>query len=242
MPPTISAPEKSGNQISTTSATNLALLAFEELAELQTLAKNLSFLSYNAGFAGFRAGEDGRTVSVLTQFTRRASEELQQAHAEIQGLRSKTYRKNAELLVLQRKDYSLCACLELLALQSRQESQQEEPEGDGSERGELLPYSEACRLALDRFRGEMERGFLAVFRYLESLWDCVQDLEDVLMRMENIATRVAIEATGIRDNETDFVQVAERMRGDCEVLRKMLFRTKRAIRTAQNESCSRMTG
>ncbi len=232
--PTMLAPEAMGAAPSTTSATNLALLAFEELAELQGLAKNLSFLSYNAGFAGFRAGEDGRTVSVLTQFTRRASEELQQAHAEIQGLRSKTYRKNAELLVLQRKDQSCCKGLDLLGnLPSREECK------EGMEES---PYSQVSQLALDRFRGEIALGFDAVFSYLEALFGLVQDLEDVLMRMENIATRVAIEATGIRDHETDFVQVAERMRGDCEILRSMLFRTKRAIRTAKNESRSRMTG
>ena len=228
------APEVLGSKPSTTSATNLALLAFEEFAELQGLAKNLSFLSYNAGFAGFRAGEDGRTVSVLTQFTRRASEELQQAHAEIQSLRSKTYRKNAELLVLQGKDRSFCKCLDLFS--------QPSPEVRGEEGSEDSPYAEVCRLALDRFRGEIELGFQAVFGYLGALLGFTQDLGDVLMRMENIATRVAIEATGIKDHETDFVQVAERMRSDCEVLRNMLFRTKRAIRVAQNESRSRMTG
>ncbi len=216
------------------SATNLALLAFEELAELQTLAKNLSFLSYNAGFAGFRAGEAGRTVSVLTQFTRRVSEELQQAHAEIQNLRSKTYRKNAELLVLQRKECSFCASVNLLAKVSSEER--------GEEGAEESPYAELCRLAIERSRAEIESGFFAILGFLDALRNCSQDLEEVLIRMENIATRVAIEATGIRDHETDFVQVAERMRSDCRTLQNMLFKTKRAIRNAQKESRSRMTG
>ncbi|HHI81143.1 MAG TPA: hypothetical protein ENK02_14345 [Planctomycetes bacterium] len=215
-------------------ATHLALLAFEELAGLENLATNLSFLSYNAGFAGFRAGEDGRTVSVLTQFTRRASEELLHAHDEIQDLRSKTYRKNAELLLLQGKESSLISCIDLLSGTKRAiDSDRDDEQG-------RAVYTQVCKEALGRFRGEIERGFQAVFGYLDALMSLTQDLGDVLMRMENIATRVAIEATGIRDQETDFVQVAERMRGDCEALRSMLLRTKRAIRRAKNGSSSRI--
>lgn len=64
--------------------------AFHAFGELDELAENLRILSLNAELAAGRAGDKGRAVRALTQYTRELVNRLAQIRGEMNALRQRT--------------------------------------------------------------------------------------------------------------------------------------------------------
>ena len=185
--------------------------AFRAFGELDELAENLRILSLNAELAAGRAGEMGRAVRALTQYTRELVNRLAQIQGEMDGLRVRTFALSSTVL----------RGLQQLQL---------------FERALALVGPGAPRRVTHHAFAEIMR---AMVETLDDMATAVEDvsrrahaIEEVVSQSDSIATNIAIEASAAGSHEKEFRTVSDTMRRYVEELRKMIDEAADAVRRA----------
>ncbi len=193
------------------------LQAFHAFSELAELAENLRVLSLNAELAAGRAGERGRAVRALTQYTRELVNRLGQIQSDTTGLMARTYAQTATAL----------RALHQMRLLDRAV---EELDRSGGE------YSGPARSRLAESRDQTGRALNEAIRLMvaniDSLAARTRVVGEVVSASDSIATNIAIEAVGAGVYEIEFRTVAETMRRYVEQLRTMIEDASAAVRSA----------
>ena len=186
--------------------------AFHAFAALNELAENLRVLSLNAELAAGRAGDKGRAVRALTQYTRELVNRLAQLQDEMEALRGRTFALSSTVLRgLQQMGLFEQSC----TLSLRDDG------GDGVAGRALLDASAAMVETLD--------GMALTVRDLARRTHAI---EEVVSQSDSIATNIAIEAAAAGSHEKEFRTVAETMRRYVEELRQMIDEAADAVRRA----------
>lgn len=192
--------------------------AFHAFGDLDELAENLRILSLNAELAAGRAGEQGRAVRALTQYTRELVNRLAQIQGEMNALRGRTFALSSTILRgLSQMSLFERAC-DLIAAGQHE----------------------------SRFTSVADRAFNEIVRMLvdtlDGMADCVKDLsrrthgvEEVVSQSDSIATNIAIEASAAGAHEKEFRTVSDTMRHYVDDLRKMIDEASDAVRRASEK-------
>jgi len=195
--------------------------AFQAFSELDELAENLRILSLNAELAAGRAGEMGRAVRALTQYTRELVNRLAQIQGEMDGLRTRSYALSSSIMrgLLQMQLFERAAGLI----------------NDGEH------DAGTCGAVNQAFRDIMR----AMVETLDNMSICVEDvsrrahaIEEVVSQSDSIATNIAIEASAAGAHEKEFRTVSDTMRRYVDDLRKMIDEASDAVRRASEKSDS----
>lgn len=193
------------------------LQAFHAFSELAELAENLRVLSLNAELAAGRAGDRGRAVRALTQYTRELVNRLSQIQSDTTGLMARTYSQTASAL----------RALHQMRLLDRAV---EEIDRNGGEGGAI------ARTRLAECRDHTSRALNDAIRLMVSSIDNLASrtrvVGEVVSASDSIATNIAIEAVGAGAYEIEFRTVAETMRRYVEQLRTMIDDASAAVRSA----------
>ena len=169
--------------------------AFHAFGDLDELAENLRILSLNAELAAGRAGDKGKAVRALTQYTRELVNRLAQIQGEMSSLRSRTFTFSSTILRgLMQLSLFERACLLI-----------ESGEGGGRR----------CDSGKRAFAELMSQ----LVDSLDGMADSVNDLsrrthaiEEVVSQSDSIATNIAIEAAAAGVHEKEFRTVSDTMR------------------------------
>lgn len=192
--------------------------AFHAFGDLDELAENLRILSLNAELAAGRAGDKGKAVRALTQYTRELVNRLAQIQGEMHSLRSRTFAFSSTIL----------RCLMQLNLFERA-CQMIESEPDGARRcsSGKRAFADLMTLLVDT---------------LDGMADAVTDLsrrthavEEVVSQSDSIATNIAIEAAAAGVHEKEFRTVSDTMRTYVDDLRQMIDEASDAVRRASEK-------
>lgn len=178
--------------------------AFHAFGELDELAENLRILSLNAELAAGRAGDKGRAVRALTQYTRELVNRLAQIRGEMNQLRTRT-----ETLSQKIED-------ELKQLRSIEESSA--GGADSAQFGEMM------RSLVDKLDD--------LSTNVEDLSRRAHGVEEVVSQSDSIATNIAIEAAAAGVHEKEFRTVSDTMRRYVDNLRTMIDDASDAVRRA----------
>lgn len=180
-----------------------AFLAFGELDEL---AENLRILSLNAELAAGRAGEKGRAVRALTQYTRELVNRLAQIQSEMKRLHAHT----TDLAGTIEADLKLLRQLE----------------EDGADGGQ--EFAGTMRALVERLE------VLSV--NVEDLSRRAHGVEEVVSQSDSIATNIAIEAAAAGVHEKEFRTVSDTMRRYVDNLRQMIDDASDSVRRALDKT------
>ncbi|WP_096703808.1 chemotaxis protein [Magnetospirillum sp. 15-1] len=193
--------------------------AFHAFGDLDELAENLRILSLNAELAAGRAGEKGRAVRALTQYTRELVNRLAQIQGEMHSLRGRTFAFSSTIL------------RSLMQLNLFERAGQL-MEGDPGESGR--PCDSAKRAFADLMAVLVDT--------LDGMADAVNDLarrthavEEVVSQSDSIATNIAIEAAAAGVHEKEFRTVSDTMRTYVDDLRQMIDEASDAVRRASEK-------
>jgi methyl-accepting chemotaxis protein len=199
--------------------------AFHAFGELDELAENLRILSLNAELAAGRAGDKGRAVRALTQYTRELVNRLAQIQGEMNALRGRTFTLSSTILrgMLQLSLFErACALVDDGAHDARAKSSVEQA------------FSEIMRVLVET---------------LDTMANSVNELarrahavEEVVSQSDSIATNIAIEAAAAGVHEKEFRTVSDTMRHYVDDLRQMIDQASDAVRRAaeKGESLRRL--
>ena len=189
--------------------------AFHAFGELDELAENLRILSLNAELAAGRAGEMGRAVRALTQYTRELVNRLAQIQGEMNSLRARTYSLSTTILrgLLNLQLFERAA--ELINAGSH----------DGATRTAAnRAFAETMRTLVETL-GDMASS-------VEDLSRRAHGIEEVVSQSDSIATNIAIEASAAGVHEKEFRTVSDTMRHYVDDLRKMIDEASDSVRRA----------
>lgn len=186
--------------------------AFHAFGELDELAENLRILSLNAELAAGRAGDKGRAVRALTQYTRELVNRLAQIRGEMNQLRGRTDTLSSQIEE------------ELAQLRSLEETSY----GAGDAFNELMK--------------SLVEKLDALSSNVEDLSRRAHGVEEVVSQSDSIATNIAIEAAAAGVHEKEFRTVSDTMRRYVDDLRKMIDEASDAVRRAleKTESLRRL--
>lgn len=176
--------------------------AFHAFGELDELAENLRILSLNAELAAGRAGDKGRAVRALTQYTRELVNRLAQIRGEMNQLRGRTDQLSTQI-----ED-------ELKQLRALEESSG----------GDSTAFAELMRSLVDKLD--------TLSTNVEDLSRRAHGVEEVVSQSDSIATNIAIEAAAAGVHEKEFRTVSDTMRRYVDDLRKMIDDASDAVRRA----------
>nr|WP_068428830.1 chemotaxis protein [Magnetospirillum sp. XM-1]CUW37452.1 conserved protein of unknown function \ len=192
--------------------------AFHAFGDLDELAENLRILSLNAELAAGRAGDKGKAVRALTQYTRELVNRLAQIQGEMHSLRGSTFAFSSTILrSLMQLNLFERAC------------QLIEAEPDGTRRCDSgkRAFADLMTLLVDT---------------LDGMADAVTDLsrrthavEEVVSQSDSIATNIAIEAAAAGVHEKEFRTVSDTMRTYVDDLRQMIDEASDAVRRASEK-------
>ncbi len=189
--------------------------AFHAFGDLDELAENLRVLSLNAELAAGRAGDKGKAVRALTQYTRELVNRLAQIQGEMHTLRGRTFAFSSTIL----------RSLMQLGLFERACHLIEDSPGEGRrcDSGKKA-FAELMSVLVDT---------------LDGMADAVNDLarrthavEEVVSQSDSIATNIAIEAAAAGVHEKEFRTVSDTMRIYVDDLRQMIDEASDAVRRA----------
>lgn len=180
--------------------------AFHAFGELDELAENLRILSLNAELAAGRAGEKGRAVRALTQYTRELVNRLAQIQSEMKRLHSHT----TDLAGTIEADLKLLRQLE----------------EDGADGGQ--EFADTMRALVERLE------VLSV--NVEDLSRRAHGVEEVVSQSDSIATNIAIEAAAAGVHEKEFRTVSDTMRRYVDNLRQMIDDASDSVRRALDKT------
>lgn len=193
------------------------LQAFHAFGELAELAENLRVLSLNAELAAGRAGERGRAVRALTQYTRELVNRLGQIQADTTGLMARTYAQTATAL----------RAVHQMRLLDRAVEEIDRGRGE---------YALMARNRISDSRDQTGRVLNEAVRLMvaniDNLAARTRVVGEVVSASDSIATNIAIEAVGAGVYEMEFRTVAETMRRYVEQLRTMIEDASAAVRSA----------
>lgn len=192
--------------------------AFHAFAALNELAENLRVLSLNAELAAGRAGDKGRAVRALTQYTRELVNRLAQLQDEMEALRGRTFALSSTVL---RGLQQMALFEQSCALSLRHDGEDGEDGEDGVAGRAFLDASATMVETLD--------GMALTVRDLARR---AHAIEEVVSQSDSIATNIAIEAAAAGSHEKEFRTVAETMRRYVEELRQMIDEAADAVRRA----------
>jgi methyl-accepting chemotaxis protein len=178
--------------------------AFHAFGELDELAENLRILSLNAELAAGRAGDKGRAVRALTQYTRELVNRLAQIRGEMNQLRARTDTLSQKI-----ED-------ELKQLRALEES------SIGG--AESAVFTEMMRSLVDKLDDLSSN--------VEELSRRAHGVEEVVSQSDSIATNIAIEAAAAGVHEKEFRTVSDTMRRYVDNLRTMIDEASDAVRRA----------
>ncbi len=195
------------------------LNVFNAFSNLNELSEDLRVLSLNAELAAGRAGDSGRAVRALTQYTRELVNRLNQARESIIKLNSETHRRNAAVL----RDLHALRTLERTHRACEREEDCRETE-------------EALNKAHERRRQEMADYVVALTTDLQNLSALNSTVAEVIAQSDSIATNMAVEAALAGSHEAEFRTVAETMRGYVEDLRNMVDSAAVPMKKAEERS------
>ncbi|CAA7612749.1 Methyl-accepting chemotaxis protein [Magnetospirillum sp. SS-4] len=192
--------------------------AFHAFGELDELAENLRILSLNAELAAGRAGDKGRAVRALTQYTRELVNRLAQIQGEMNVLRGRTFALSSTILrgLFQMSLFErACGLI-----------------GDGE-------HDAGASSAADRAFSEIMRMLVDT---LDTMANSVNELarrahgvEEVVSQSDSIATNIAIEAAAAGVHEKEFRTVSDTMRHYVDDLRQMIDEASDAVRRASEK-------
>jgi methyl-accepting chemotaxis protein len=194
--------------------------AFHAFGDLDELAENLRVLSLNAELAAGRAGDKGKAVRALTQYTRELVNRLAQIQGEMFSLRGRTFASSSTIL---RGLYQMSLFERACRL----------AEG-GSDSHAVYA------------RQTTNQAFVSIMTMmvetLDSMADSVHDLarrthaiEEVVSQSDSIATNIAIEAAAAGVHEKEFRTVSDTMRTYVDDLRQMIDEAADAVRRASEK-------
>jgi methyl-accepting chemotaxis protein len=178
--------------------------AFHAFGELDELAENLRILSLNAELAAGRAGDKGRAVRALTQYTRELVNRLAQIRGEMNQLRTRTDSLSEKI----EDELKQLRAIEL----------------DASEGADSASYAEMMRSLVDKL-DELSTN-------VEELSRRAHGVEEVVSQSDSIATNIAIEAAAAGVHEKEFRTVSDTMRRYVDNLRTMIDDASDAVRRA----------
>ncbi|OAN50161.1 chemotaxis protein [Paramagnetospirillum marisnigri] len=192
--------------------------AFHAFGELDELAENLRILSLNAELAAGRAGDKGRAVRALTQYTRELVNRLAQIQGEMNSLRGRTFALSSTIL----------RGLSQMSLFERACGLIDDHDHDA------------------RAKSAADHAFHDIMRMLvdtlSDMANCVGELarrahgvEEVVSQSDSIATNIAIEAAAAGVHEKEFRTVSDTMRHYVDDLRKMIDEASDAVRRASEK-------
>ncbi|MGE5515323.1 MAG: chemotaxis protein [Bacteroidota bacterium] len=186
--------------------------AFHAFGELDELAENLRILSLNAELAAGRAGDKGRAVRALTQYTRELVNRLAQIRGEMNQQRVRTDSLS-----------------EQIEQELKQLRQIEEESGSDSN-----TFAEAMRALVEKLD--------TLSTNVEDLSRRAHGVEEVVSQSDSIATNIAIEAAAAGVHEKEFRTVSDTMRRYVDDLRKMIDEASDSVRRAleKTESLRRL--
>lgn len=180
--------------------------AFHAICELDELAENLRILSLNAELAAGRAGDQGRAVRALTQYTRELVNRLTHIQTEMINLRTRTYNISAACL----RDLQYLGLLEAIP----------------------APVPPQAQRAQESLLAVLEKNLKAMTVCVAELSSRTKVVVEVVNQSDSIATNIAIEAAAAGAFETEFRTVSDTMRRYIEELRVMLDRATDSVRRA----------
>jgi len=186
--------------------------AFHAFGELDELAENLRILSLNAELAAGRAGDKGRAVRALTQYTRELVNRLAQIQAEMDALRGRTFAFSSTILLGLQHMTLFERAVDLVG-----------GAGPGARVAER-----AFAAATERMVDTLDGMATAV----NELSRRAHAIEEVVSQSDSIATNIAIEAAAAGVHEKEFRTVADTMRHYVDDLRLMIDEASDAVRSA----------
>ncbi len=195
------------------------LRAFHAFGELAELAESLRVLSLNAELAAGRAGDKGRAVRALTQYTRELVNRLAQIQDETARLMSGTYEHSAAAMRV----------LHQMRLLDRALVETDRRGGGGSARRHLADGRSGSKRRLDDAVAMMVRN-------VDALDGRTRVVVEVVSASDSIATNIAIEASAAGVHEAEFRTVADTMRRYVERLRVMVDEASGAVRDATQKA------
>lgn len=195
--------------------------AFHAFGELDELAENLRILSLNAELAAGRAGDMGRAVRALTQYTRELVNRLAQIQGEMNGLRVRTYGLSSTIL------------RELLQLQFFERAAALINDGSHDARAQA-----AANHAFARTMHTLVETLGGMATSVEDVSRRARAIEEVVSQSDSIATNIAIEASSAGAHEKEFRTVSDTMRRYVDDLRKMIDEASDAVRRALDKGDS----
>lgn len=192
--------------------------AFHAFGELDELAENLRILSLNAELAAGRAGDKGKAVRALTQYTRELVNRLAQIQGEMHSLRGRTFAFSSTILrgLTQLKLFER-ACLLIEA----------EPGAHVADASARRAFAEQMEVLVDTLDG-MANAVTDLARRTHAV-------EEVVSQSDSIATNIAIEAAAAGVHEKEFRTVSDTMRSYVDDLRQMIDEASDAVRRASEK-------
>jgi hypothetical protein len=207
----------------------LSLEVFHHYAGLEGLSRQLGFLSFNAGFASFRAGDSGRTVNVLTQFTREMSGNLKVLFERIVQQRSATYRGAAAVISALQKTTIYENARSNVHLSCGQNAAEEAQGKDAAEC--CAGMKSIIHEVASRQREKMLTHVDELLRGVQALESLGHSIADLVQQVDSIAVLMSIEAGSVKEFSEEFHWVADNIRKHVDKLAGMV--------RAANRSCSR---
>lgn len=181
--------------------------AFHAFGVLDELAENLRILSLNAELAAGRAGDKGKAVRALTQYTRELVNRLAQIQGEMHQLRENTFAHSSTLLRI----------LMQLRLFERTDA-------------------EPAKAAFAGLMADMVDSLDRLADSVADLARRTRAVEEVISQSDSIATNIAIEAAAAGVHEKEFRTVSDTMRTYVEELRQMIDEASDAVRRASERA------
>lgn len=192
--------------------------AFHAFGDLDELAENLRILSLNAELAAGRAGDKGKAVRALTQYTRELVNRLAQIQGEMHSLRGRTFAFSSTILR---------SLMQLNLFERACQLIEAEPDGARRCSSGKRAFADVMTLLVDT---------------LDGMADAVTDLsrrthavEEVVSQSDSIATNIAIEAAAAGVHEKEFRTVSDTMRTYVDDLRQMIDEASDAVRRASEK-------
>lgn len=189
-----------------------AVRAHQALARLAELAEDLRILSLNAELAAGRAGEQGRSIRVLTLATRELVRQLTTIAERLGELKATTYGASAGALKTHHR-------LRII------------------ERAARLQHDDSTLAGLN---SATERFLALIADDMSQVADCIQALSQQASRVSaiavhagTIATNIAIEAASAGQHTTQFLTVSQTMQRYAEELRRMTEEARGALSRVQ---------
>ncbi|MEO5374729.1 MAG: chemotaxis protein [Alphaproteobacteria bacterium] len=200
------------------------LTAFHAYNDLDQLAEDLRILSLNAELAAGRAGDKGRAVRALTQYTRALVSRLAMVQGDVVGIRATTYATSAAAL----RHLAEMRTFELAALKVGRPRYRRNEEGD---EGHVRAH-ESLLAAQTRILKDLTDNLNRMVVGVGELSASTGQVHEVVSQSGSIATNIAIEAAAAGQYEAEFRTVAETMRRYVGMLRAIIDKANAAVRVA----------